>query len=122
MHTLVQGLEDASMDKYIIEEYKTINNLQNRLTLDKIKERHETMNMLSNYNRGKNLELERSWDNLRSNKGTPKRRGTQPNSRPTCTFCNYHGSSCEERNKKARPTTRPATSAGSRPLYDFMTL
>ena len=51
---------------------------------------HGIMNKLSDYHKGKSLELQKSRDNSRSNKGTQGRSGTQADSRPTCTFCNYH--------------------------------
>ena len=36
LHTLVQGLKDATIAKDVIEEYATNNNLQNCFTLEKI--------------------------------------------------------------------------------------
>ena len=41
MHTLVQGLEDAAIAKDIMEEYATNDDLQDRLTLGKIKKRRK---------------------------------------------------------------------------------
>ena len=61
-------------------------------------ELHGTTNKLSNYHKGKSLEPQKSRDNLRSIEGIPERSGTQPNSRPTCAFCNHHihKSRCKE--------------------------
>ena len=59
---------------------------------------------LSDYYKNKSTELQTSRDNPRSNNGPQGRSGTQPGSRPTCTFGNYQGdgSSREERQQGCR--------------------
>ena len=80
MHKLVQGLKDAAIAKNVMEEYATNDNLHNRFTLKKLKsslrlerERKRSMadltraqeeplltrNKLSNYHKGKSLELKK---------------------------------------------------------------
>ena len=111
MHTLVQRLEDAATAKHAMEKYATNNDLQNCLNLEKIKklieakekakrsmadftrtqeETNGNTNKVSDYHKGKNLELQKSRDNYRSNGGTTGRSGTQPDTGPICTCCKYH--------------------------------
>ena len=88
---VMQGLEDAAIAKDVMEEYPTNKDLQNWLTLKKIKklieakentkrsmaqltraqeEPHGTTKKLS-----KSLSLQKSRDNPKSKKGTPGSRG-----------------------------------------------
>ena len=104
-------MEVAAIAKDFMEENTTSDDLRNHLTLEKIKKLIEakenakrsmaeltraqeepagTTNKLSNYHKGKSFKLQKTRDNPRGNKGTPGRRGTKPDSTPTCTFCNYH--------------------------------
>ena len=54
-----------------------------------LKKQHGITNKLTDYHKGKGLELQKIRDNLKSNKGAQGRSGPQPNSTPTCTFCNF---------------------------------
>ena len=128
MHTLVQGLEDATTAEDVMEEYATNDNLQTASPSRKYKkykkiieakestkrsmaeltraqeELHGTTNKLRDFHKSKSLELQKSRYNLRSNEGTPERSVTQPDSRPTCTLCNCHrhGSSRKEQQQGYR--------------------
>ena len=61
-------------------------------------EPHGITNKVGDYHKSKNLELQRNRDKPQSNGGTTGRALTQPDTGPTCTFCNNqgHGSRQEE--------------------------
>ena len=79
-------------------------------------EPHGASKKLSDYQKDKNIELQKSRDNPRSNKGTQGIRGTQPKKNP-------HAPSATNTvlepaksidNNGVWPTTMPATSVGNR--------
>ena len=107
---VMQGLEDAAIAKDVMEEDATNDNLHDTLTLKEIEKLIEaeenakrsmdeliraqdeprgTTNKLYVYHKGKSAELQKRGDNPRSTHSPQRRSGTHPDSRPTCTFCNY---------------------------------